>query len=118
MRPVATLAELGGELDALGLAAGERRRRLAELDVAEPDVVRGSAGDVAIRGTGAKKAHGVLDGHVEHVGDVLALVADLERLAVVALAVADLAGDVDVGEEVHLDRDRARRPGRPRSGRP
>ena len=33
------LAELGGELDALGLAAGQRRRRLAELDVAEADLV-------------------------------------------------------------------------------
>ena len=30
--------ELGRQLDALRLAAGERRRRLAEVDVAEPDV--------------------------------------------------------------------------------
>jgi hypothetical protein len=28
---------------------------------------------------------------------------DLERLAVVALALADLTGDVDVGQELHLD---------------
>ena len=32
------LLQLAGELDALRLAAGERRRRLAEADVAEPDV--------------------------------------------------------------------------------
>ncbi len=32
---------------------------------------------------------------------------DLQRLAVVALALADVAGDVDVGQEVHLDLDDA-----------
>ena len=31
----------------------------------------------------------------------------LQRLAVVALALADVAGDVDVGQEVHLDLDDA-----------
>src|SRR5690606_30659761 len=40
-------------------------------------------------------------------GDGLALVADRERLLVVAAALADLAGDVDVGQEVHLDLDHA-----------
>ena len=37
----------------------------------------------------------------------LPLNSDLERLAVVALALADVAGDVDVGQEVHLDLDDA-----------
>src|SRR5215203_2153500 len=46
-----------------------------------------------------------LDRHLEHVADVLALKPDLERLTVVALAVALLAGHVDVGKEVHLDLD-------------
>jgi hypothetical protein len=41
----------------------------------------------------------LVGGHVEHLGDVLALVEHLERLAVVALAAADLAGDVDVGRK-------------------
>ena len=39
--------------------------------------------------------------------DAVALVEDLERLAVVALAVADIAGHVDVRQEVHLDLDQA-----------
>ena len=34
-------------------------------------------------------------------------VLHLQRLAVVALALADVAGDVDVGQEVHLDLDDA-----------
>ena len=37
----------------------------------------------------------------------VALELHLQRLAIVALAVADVAGDVDVGEEVHLDLDQA-----------
>src|SRR4029079_1176823 len=49
----------------------------------------------------------LLDGHLEHLGDRLPLEADLERLAVVALAAAGLARHVDVREEVHLDLDRA-----------
>ena len=36
----ALLDQLAGQLDALGLAAGEGRRRLAELEVVEPDVVQ------------------------------------------------------------------------------
>src|SRR5207244_7055103 len=45
--------------------------------------------------------------HVEHVGDRLALELDLQRLAIVALALAHIAGDIDVGQEVHLDLDDA-----------
>ena len=38
--PGVPLGQLGGELHALRLAAGQRRRGLAEVDVAEPDVVQ------------------------------------------------------------------------------
>ena len=37
----------------------------------------------------------------------LSLNVHLQRFAVVALALADVAGDVDVGQEVHLDLDDA-----------
>ena len=37
----------------------------------------------------------------------LSAVLHLQRLAIVALALADVAGDVDVGQEVHLDLDDA-----------
>ena len=79
---------------------------LAEPDVAEPDL------DQRLhvprdRRDGGEEVDGLLDRHVEDLGDGLALVVDLERLAVVAGAVADLARDVDVGQEVHLDLDRA-----------
>src|SRR5213075_1357965 len=98
--------QLGGELHPLRLATGEGRRRLPETDVAEPDVdQRGEVpGD---GGYGGEELGGLLDRHVQDVGDRLALEVHLERLAVVAGAVADLARDVDVRQEVHLDLDGA-----------
>src|SRR5204862_6610528 len=47
----------------------------------------------------------LLDRHLEDLGDREAFVLHLERLAVVALAAADVARDVDVGQKVHLDLD-------------
>src|SRR5438046_827433 len=44
---------------------------------------------------------------MEHICDILAFVSDLESLAVVAFAPANLAFDVNVGQEVHLDFDQA-----------
>ena len=46
---------------------------------------------------------GVFDGEVEEVGDGVAVELYGERLLIVAAAVTDLAEDVDVGQEVHLD---------------
>ena len=58
-------------------------------------------------GTALRNSVRVLDRHVQDLRDVAALVLHLQRLAVVALAVADVAGHVDVGQEVHLDLDHA-----------
>ena len=94
------------QLHALRLAAAQRRRRLAELDVAEADVLQRPqlVGD---RREVLEQRQRLVDGQVEHVGDRLAAVLDLERLAVVAPALALLARHVDVGQEVHLDGDDA-----------
>ena len=45
--------------------------------------------------------------HVEHVRDGLATIGNLERLAVIALAAANLAGNINIGKKVHLDLDLA-----------
>jgi uncharacterized protein (UPF0261 family) len=55
--------------------------------------MRGHVAEEGVRG---------LHRHVQDLGDVLALPLHLQRLAVVALAVAGVAGHVDVGQEVHL----------------
>src|SRR5579884_2645278 len=98
--------QLGRELDALRLAARELRRRLAHLDVAEPDLADRLELVLDARDR-REELRRLVDAHREHVGDRLALVLHLERLGVVALALADFARDVDVGQEVHLDLDDA-----------
>ena len=56
---------------------------------------------------GLEEPGGLLDGHVQHVGDGLALVVHLQGVGVVPGAVADLARHVHVGQELHLDLDGA-----------
>ena len=45
--------------------------------------------------------------HVQNVGDGLALEQDVEGVPVIAAALADLAWHIHVGQEVHLNLDRA-----------
>ena len=94
--------QLVGQLDPLRLAARQGGGALPQGDVAEADVQQGLqfAGDLGLVG---EKDHCFLHRHVQHIGDGLFLVLDLQGLAVVAGPLADLAGDVDVGQKVHLD---------------
>ena len=59
--------EFAGQLDALGFAAGERRRSLAELQVIEANVVQGleHPGDL---GDVREVLQSLLDVHLEDVG--------------------------------------------------
>ncbi len=100
--PVARFREFFRELDALGLAAGERCRGLADLDVAEADIEQ-SFEFLADRGNIFEQRQGILDCGIEQVGDREAFEFDGERFAVVAVAPANVARDVNVGQEIHLD---------------
>ncbi len=94
--------EVFDELEALGFAAAEGVEGLAEGEVAEADLVEhGEAG--ADGGLGSEVFEGVGDGGVEQVGDGFFLMGDGEDLGLEAAALADGAGDEDVGEELHLD---------------
>ena len=97
------LRELGRELHALRFAAGQRRRALPEMDVAESDVgerlkllVRCAAGSER-----TPRASSTVSSSTSEIDQTAK--AHLERLAIVALALAHLARHVDVGQEVHLD---------------
>ena len=46
-----------------------------------------------------------LDRHIKDFSDGLALVMHFQSLAVVASSMADLAGNINIGKEVHLDGD-------------
>ena len=56
-----------------------------------------------ILGRACEELHRLIHGHLQHIGNVLALVADLQGLPVVPPALAHLAGHEDVRQEVHLD---------------
>ena len=94
------------ELDALGLTAGQRGGTLAQADVAQANIQQGLQAAADLR-HGFEEGMGLFHRHVQHVGNALALVVDLQRLAVVALALAHVAGDVHIGQEVHFHADHA-----------
>ena len=104
--PGVAARQLEGELHALRLAARQRGGALPEADVAQAHVGQGLqlARDGGDRG---EERQGLLHRHPQHLVDRPPLVADLQGLAVVAAAVADVAGHVHVGQEVHLDLDQA-----------
>src|SRR5262245_9715670 len=104
--PCSPARQLLGELDALRLAARQRGGLLADVDVAETHA-RQRLKLVADRRHRPEELSSLLHRHIEGVGDRLVLEPHLQRLAVVALALALFAGDVDVGQEVHLDLDDA-----------
>ena len=54
-----------------------------------------------------KELQRLLHRHVQHLIDILPLIVNLQRLAVVPLAMADLAGYIDIRQEVHLNLDDA-----------
>ena len=98
-------AQLGGQFDPLGLTARERGCRLAQTDVSETHVDK--CLQVPCNGRlGRKEAESFFARKVQHVGDGLAPERDLQRVSVVAVAVAHLTGNVDIGQEMHLDADR------------
>src|SRR5262249_25550460 len=70
--------------------------------VAQPDVVDRLKHLVDTRKV-LEEAERFFDGHVQYIGDVLASIMNLQRLCVVACAAADLAIDIHIRQEVHLD---------------
>src|SRR5205814_9035007 len=72
-------AEFGAELEALGFAAAQGRGGLAEPDIAQAHLGEREAAFINL-GHSAEKVHRFIDGHIEHVGDIHALVINLERL--------------------------------------
>jgi len=94
------------ELDALELAARERRQRLADPEVPEAELLHDAEGAGHGR-FGREQLTGLGAGQVEDVGNGVAAVPHLEHLGAVALSAAFVAGDINVGQELHLDPFRA-----------
>ena len=100
--PGLALAQFARQLDALGFAAGERDRRLAQMNVAQADVHQRLQLLPDLRDVFQNRQR-IGDRRFEQIGDRLAFVFHRERLVVVAVAAADLAQHVNVGQKVHFD---------------
>lgn len=100
------LGELPRQLDPLRLAPREGGGRLTEADIGEAHVHQGLQ-LARHRRHRIEEFAGIFHRHLEDLVDVLALVLHLQGLAVVALALADVARHVDVRQEVHLHLDDA-----------
>src|SRR5271155_1549 len=98
--------ELARKLHPLSPSSRERRGWLPQPDIPEPDVNQ----RLEMPGYGrliGEEGQRFFTRHVKYVGDRLASERNLERVAVVASALAYLARDVNIRKEVHLDLDRA-----------
>src|SRR4030095_11416727 len=95
-------AQLGGDLEPLRLAARQRRRRLAEPEIPEPDGPERlqPSPQTVLRG---EKFDGLVHGHLEDVADVAPAKLHAEDVRPVAPPLPLLTGDVHVLEEVHLE---------------
>jgi hypothetical protein len=90
----------------LRLAAGKRGGGLPELDVSQADIHQG----FQFTGQGRNRFEqfqGVFHGHFQYVVDGVAFVKDVQCFPVVSFAVADIAGHIHIGQEVHFDFDQA-----------
>ena len=94
--------KLCSQFHALALAAGKRGGGLSQLDVAQSHLLNGFnfLQDVGHR---FKELHRLVDGHVEHIGNRLSLVAHLQCFAVIALTMTSLAGYHHIGQKVHFN---------------
>ena len=104
--PRVSPAQLGCEFYALRLAAGELRARLTDLDIAQAHIVERLQFPCDLRQR-LKEAKRFLHRHIEHIIDVFAFVVHFQRFAIITLSAADLAGNVDIRQEVHLNLDDA-----------
>ena len=98
------LGEFERQFDALRFAARQCGRALAQTDIAEADIKQGLQFACNQRHWFEEHMR-IFDRHAQHFGDVLALVLHLQRFAVIAFAMADVARHIHVRQEVHLDLD-------------
>ncbi len=108
VQAAAALAALqfGGQLDALRLAAGQLGGRLPQAQVAQADLAQ-QAQRARHRVLLGEEVAGLLHRHAQHLGDVAAVPAHLQRRLVVAGAVATGAWRIHAGHEQQFHADEA-----------
>ena len=101
-----TFAQLCGQLHTLCFSSGKSRSRLADLDIAQPDILKGLELARNPRKTG-EKLQAFLDCHFQDIIDALAFIFDLQCFTVIALSLTHITGDIDIRQKMHLNLDDA-----------
>ena len=104
--PMRGAPEFTRQFHSLGLTARECRRRLTKPNVPQAHLMERAEGPVDLPMV-FEEWKGLIDGHLEDVMDRLPLPFHFEGLSIVTGALADVAGDPDIREEVHLQLDRS-----------
>src|ERR1051325_9054223 len=99
--------QLARDLHALRVAARERRRGLAEADIAKTHLLQ-LPQRLTESFLARKCPNRLVHGELEHLMDVASVDANVEHVLSKALATAFIARDEDVGHEHHLDSEIAR----------
>ena len=76
------------------------------MDIAKPHLAQHGK-LFANGGDGGEEFLGLFHRHVQNVGDGFAAKLHIQRFAIIALALAGIAGDINIGQEVHLNLDDA-----------
>ena len=87
-------------------AAGQRCRRLAQPQVTQPDVIQHAQTVRNLRHF-AKERDRLAHRHAQHFVNVLAAITNVENLLFEPRSFALFTNQLDVGEKLHLHRDRA-----------
>ena len=92
-----TARQFLGEFHPLGFPTGKGGGRLPDADISQPDFLQQA--EFVHHGWESFE----FNSHVEYIGDIVFLEADLQGFAVEALAMADIAWDIDIRQELHFD---------------
>ena len=97
-----TTAELLSQFHSLSLPPRQGGGRLPQFDIAQADIHQHLQLFMNV-GNRAEEIGGLLNRHGQHVGDRFVAVQHFQGFAVVAFAVALIAIDIHIGQEVHFD---------------
>src|SRR6185312_2621380 len=94
--------EFGSDFDALRFSAGQRRRALTELQVAETDIAE-TFETIIDAWNIFEECERFFDSHFKHFKNIFLFVMHFERFFHKALAPANVARHVDRRQEMHFD---------------
>lgn len=97
-----TLAEFASEFDSLGLATRQRRRRLAQLEIIQTDIVQ-RLQQLLDRSDVLEVFESLLHIEFQHVSNALVLELHLQRFVIEAMPAADGARHPQIRQEIHFE---------------